>query len=1360
MLGRIKNKFPCHRRRKAAQTTATESKPQNGSTSPVTRPEKQEYSANPIEKPQAAQPEPPAQAETPQEADAPTESTGPTRDLWHDAFKQLPVAKQQKLRTMGFDRLSSGSVESDISELVSEVNKKQEECEKKFWRVPVGGEEIVLRNYTTKIVGWLEKAGDIAVQFAPPQASIPWQVLKSVMQIPVIEGEQMAALLGTTEKIVQIISRGQVYEQVYLPNTPGTPEDALSRNLQSCLLGIYSTSLDLLAESENLFSQNTARRTISAIVNPGKASGGLADLAEQEEELIRDVTACESRRSADADNRMIGMLDALNAPMTRMDEGISHLVQHMDEKRRIEMLEWISPIPFGKHHHNVKDKRTPGTGQWLLHHKDFCNWERKTGSALFVLQGTAGTGKTYLTSTVIDYLETFLTNPPKDEGFAFFYCDKNEPSRAQAQSILQSYVRQLSTTASNPESPQIKLQETYSENREKGSTFTLDQCKKQILASLGIYQKTTLVVDAMDECSPESRDELIEALKEFVAQSKKPVKIFISSRPDPDIQRQLEDAPGLSVDASDNQEDIRSYLQGQIDKFAKKAAFFGRLKADIVTRLLQRSQGMFQWAALQVHQIERCRTESSVWKRLENLPEDLHKAYDEVFTEIESLEEPDRTLSKRALLWVMCATTPLTSRQLLSAIRIKVDSAEDMPDLEDELDEAALLSLCNNFLVMDTQLKVWRFPHLSVREFLETKPDLTVPHAHCQAAAVSLVLLNNVKKEEDEDDEPASVDASYRTVEQIDISDFVHPLQKYARQSWAIHLPGAKQLERDLLAALLKKFLGSAMESSPQYKVWLSGFDDDRAGWRDSLSGWVNTELEPNSTSLFAMCLFSLDSILSDWWESAAIDISLANDNQHNLLAVAAIGGSSYICKTLINRGVPVNARFEGPVYGTPLVAAAHQGQTEIVELLLESGADINTVLSDSEGLFGNALSAAICSNNLDTVKYLLKAGAEVNVTFLRESYDQNEKLGSPLGRAASRPNTEILQCLMQAGADVNAPLKSHDYGSPLAVAARMGHLGNVKCLVEKGKADVNMHLQSGPWGSALEAAASSGELEIVKYLVERAGANVNMQLTSPRSDGSALAGAVDGWIEGRPEIVRYLVEEAGADVNLPLVTGSYGSVLAKAVSSGTAEGQLDLARYLLEAEADVNMLLQHGESGSALASAAGSGFDVEAVEFLLKAGADVNKPLPTGNFGNALIAAASGDNLDIVRCMVEAGADVNLSGLVGNYGSALAAAAAGSNLEMVEYLLEAGADVNLPLLSGKFGSALAAAAIGYDVEIVDLLLERGAEVNQSLPTGDYGSALAAAVSTGNADIVKSLVKAGAEVNIPLPEEMRTELDH
>jgi hypothetical protein len=104
-------------------------------------------------------------------------------DRWQEAFERLSGDKQEILKGMGFDKPKSANVASTITDLIDAVNAKQEECENKFWRVTVGGKEIVFRDYTTSILGWLEKAGDIAIQFAPPQASLPWDLVKSLMQV-------------------------------------------------------------------------------------------------------------------------------------------------------------------------------------------------------------------------------------------------------------------------------------------------------------------------------------------------------------------------------------------------------------------------------------------------------------------------------------------------------------------------------------------------------------------------------------------------------------------------------------------------------------------------------------------------------------------------------------------------------------------------------------------------------------------------------------------------------------------------------------------------------------------------------------------------------------------------------------------------------------------------------------------------------------------------------------------------------------------------------------------------------------------------------------------------------------------------
>lgn len=114
---------------------------------------------------------------------APAPSESPERDLWQEALQELPAVVQKKLKDMGLHDLKSASMRSEIDGIVNLAKTRQEECEKRFWKVNMNGNEIVVRDYATKIVGWLQQTGDIAVQFAPPQASLPWAVIKSVMQV-------------------------------------------------------------------------------------------------------------------------------------------------------------------------------------------------------------------------------------------------------------------------------------------------------------------------------------------------------------------------------------------------------------------------------------------------------------------------------------------------------------------------------------------------------------------------------------------------------------------------------------------------------------------------------------------------------------------------------------------------------------------------------------------------------------------------------------------------------------------------------------------------------------------------------------------------------------------------------------------------------------------------------------------------------------------------------------------------------------------------------------------------------------------------------------------------------------------------
>ena len=121
------------------------------------------------------------------------------------------------------------------------------------------------------------------------------------------------------------------------------------------------------------------------------------------------------------------------------------------------------------------------------------------------------------------------------------------------------------------------------------------------------------------------------------------------------------------------------------------------------------------------------------------------------------------------------------------------------------------------------------------------------------------------------------------------------------------------------------------------------------------------------------------------------------------------------------------------------LFMASANNHTEIVKLLLDAKADVNTAYNGMTPLF-----IASGKGYLEIVKLLLKAKADVNVT---------DNVGATsLYFASQNGHAEVVELLLSAGADVNAKAKVGGRGryySPLDVAEHNKHEQVIKLLKE-----------------------------------------------------------------------------------------------------------------------------------------------------------------------------------------------------------------------------------------------------------------------------------------------------------------------
>ncbi|XP_002737915.1 fibronectin type 3 and ankyrin repeat domains protein 1-like [Saccoglossus kowalevskii] len=190
--------------------------------------------------------------------------------------------------------------------------------------------------------------------------------------------------------------------------------------------------------------------------------------------------------------------------------------------------------------------------------------------------------------------------------------------------------------------------------------------------------------------------------------------------------------------------------------------------------------------------------------------------------------------------------------------------------------------------------------------------------------------------------------------------------------------------------------------------------------------------------------------------------------------------------------------------YGlSPLMSAAQKGYLNIVELLIEYGADVN--FQNDSGK--NALMLSCFAGHIEVVKLLKSHGAQwdvrdkggstpmhwavdsANTQLLRwiildgcpvDIRDRNSGW-SPLMRACTLGgNTEVAKTLINAGANVNT--KDNDGKTPLMIAALNGHLSLVELLIQKG-ADVHVKNEFGK--TAIDFAGSFDRRRVSKFFEE-----------------------------------------------------------------------------------------------------------------------------------------------------------------------------------------------------------------------------------------------------------------------------------
>lgn len=277
---------------------------------------------------------------------------------------------------------------------------------------------------------------------------------------------------------------------------------------------------------------------------------------------------------------------------------------------------------------------------------------------------------------------------------------------------------------------------------------------------------------------------------------------------------------------------------------------------------------------------------------------------------------------------------------------------------------------------------------------------------------------------------------------------------------------------------------------------------------------------------------------------------------------------------------------------------AVTYGFTEAVRVLVERDNSVinRTIFSTDETL----LTLAADGDHANIIEILLNNGADIDATY---------RSSTALMQAARKGNINAINALISHNANVSKD--SNNGMTALACAASAGKTEAIITLVNHGHADVN-YINNEPsfWGesfTALMIAAENGHANAISALID-CGANVN-QVNS--AGQTALMKAAE---HGRVEAIKTLIDH---DANVNQVDKSGQTAFMKAATNRHWDAPLALS-VLIQKGAVVD---QQDNSKQTALMLAIKNQAIEAVRFLISCNADCSKKMNNKGLTAVMIA-------------------------------------------------------------------------------------------------------------------------------------------
>jgi ankyrin repeat protein len=818
------------------------------------------------------------------------------------------------------------------------------------------------------------------------------------------------------------------------------------------------------------------------------------------------------------------LLQTVHEQVKQIQKDTSSIRDDLSSQQITELLEWISPIDVAAQLKENWKRYQANTGIWFLERPQFRDWVNTPGATLFC-PGHPGTGKTIMSTLVIDHLLNMADRP--EMAVAYIFLSARNRAQQTADALLLCVLKQLlsATRAISAVNCLKRLQESREKRRR--SLTVLSQ--HVVLAELRILctglRNVYMIVDGLDESENSTITSLIAAINTLSTDAVRCVHLMATSRHLPAIQEKFTGMPTIEVRA--RVEDIKIYLKAQMPHMSGCIRKDDSLQEKIIHGIVKVAKGVFLIARLHVEALSVRRTAKAVKLAIKGFDGSLSDpaagstaaydlAYEASMDRIMTQHTEDSKLAIRVLMWISLSPSTLTITDLQHAMAVECGSVAFDP--ENMVDGNELMSLCVGLVIIRSDDGMVYLAHHTAQEYFERtrRSWVSDPHRLLAETCVTYLSLdpflsvNHQYWPFHDGDPDLDENNNARTDESCMAElDSAFPFYEHASRYWAFHTQKIEDRDRvDDAESFLARFLGTpeAVKHANIRAAYAGKSVIHIIESRVGFSGLHFAAMFGLNKLTRALIQDGSSGLRSGYTRRTDHSEYLNNDDMYTPLHIAVYNGHKDVVESLIML-TPEDVDWPaGADFATPLIVAVDHGRSDIVKLLLDTNlANVNGWENHKKTRNFRPLLSAVegyrqqnhfrdSEARLHVVRTLLDTpGIDKNAT-------DALRTENALHIAARYGTPGIVSLLMVYGLDTNTRNRSGH--TPVMIAASLDHIEVVRLLTKLASTSATWQDVEGP--EVLMHAIKWRAKSVIEYFLREE--TVNVMVPNGRSCSVLLA--------------------------------------------------------------------------------------------------------------------------------------------------------------------------------------------------------------------------------------------------------------